>query len=78
VNGRRRAEPEGTATGWARLPRWQHGVLITLCAVGLVAAVANMVVASSNGNRALHAAFGLLDGAVLVTLVLSYRGRPPA
>ena len=73
-------EPEGTesiATGWARLPRWQHGVLIVLCAAGLVAAIANAVVASTNGNRAMHAGFGLVVAVVLVTLVSSFRRRPP-
>jgi len=71
-------EPQGTASGWARLPRWQHIVLIVLCAFGLVAAIANVIVASSNVNRAVHASFGLVIGAVLVTLILSYQRRPPA
>ena len=68
--------PAGVATGWARLPRWQHGVLIVLCAAGLLAAVANAVVASTNGNRAMHAAFGVVVAVVLVTLVISFRRRP--
>jgi len=70
--------PASTATGWARLPRWQHVVLIVLCAMGLVAAIANVVAATSNGNRAVHAGFGLVVAVVLVTLVRSFRGRPPA
>jgi hypothetical protein len=72
------AEPEpseGSVSGWARLPRWQHGLLMAFCAAGLVAAIANVAAASSNGSRALHAAFGLLDGAILVSLVLAYRRR---
>ncbi|MCU1451101.1 MAG: hypothetical protein JWP02_3271 [Acidimicrobiales bacterium] len=71
------AGPEPSAgSGWTRLPRWQHGLLIAFCTAGLVAAVANVAAASSNGSRALHAAFGLFDGAVLVSLVLAYRRRP--
>ena len=66
-----------SATGWARLPRWQHAVLIGLCALGLVAAIANVAVASSNGNRAVHAVFGLVIGGVLVSLVRAYGRRPP-
>jgi len=69
---------EGTATGWARLPRWQHLVLIVLCVVGLLAAVANVAAASTNGNRALHSLVGLIVAGVLVTLVRSFRRRPPA
>jgi hypothetical protein len=68
--------PESTATGWARLPRWQHLVLIVLCAIGLLAAIANVAAASTNGNRALHASFGLVLAVVLVTLVRSVRHRP--
>ena len=71
-------EPEGpqdTSTGWARLPRWQHLVLIVLCAFGLVAAIANTVVASSNGNRGLHAVFGIVIFVVLITLITSYQRR---
>ena len=33
--------------------------------------------ASTTGNRAVHAGFGLVVAAVLVTLVISFRGRPP-
>jgi uncharacterized membrane protein len=68
---------ESSATGWARLPRWQHLVLIVLCVVGLVAAVANLAAASTNGNRALHAGIGLIVAVVLVTLVRSFRRRSP-
>lgn len=69
-------EPPGpTATGWARLPRWQHVVLTVLCALGLVAAIANTI-ASSGGSRALHAALGLILAVVLVTLIGSLRRRP--
>lgn len=59
-----------------RIPRWQHMVLIGLCAVGLVAAIANVAAADSNGGRALHLGIGLLVGAALVQLVLAYRRRP--
>ena len=70
-------EPPGpTATGWARLPRWQHVVLTVLCALGLVAAIANTIVASSGGSRALHAALGLVLAVVLVMLIGSLRRRP--
>jgi hypothetical protein len=68
-------EGEDTATGWARLPRWQHVTLIVLCVAGLVAALANAWVATTGGTRALHAAFGLVVAVVLVTLVTSYRRR---
>jgi uncharacterized membrane protein YfcA len=73
------AEPERPAVearGWARLPRWQHLILILLCAAGLAAAIANAVVASTSGNRAMHAAFGLVVAVVLYTLVTSFRRRP--
>ena len=63
-------------TGWARLPRWQHVALIVLCSVGLVAALLNTAVAPG-GDRLLHFLFGVLDGAVLVTLVRSYGRRLP-
>jgi predicted Co/Zn/Cd cation transporter (cation efflux family) len=66
---------QDAATGWARLPRWQHLVLIVLCAFGLVAAVANTIVASSNGNRAIHLAFGVVVAVVLVTLITSFQRR---
>ena len=69
--------PPDTSTGWARLPRWQHIVLIVLCAFGLVAAIANTVVASSNGNRGVHAAFGIVIFIVLITLITSYQRRSP-
>jgi hypothetical protein len=67
--------PGGTATGWARLPRWQHGLLIAFCVVGLIAAVANVAAASSNGARGLHTAVALLDGGILASLVVAYRRR---
>jgi hypothetical protein len=70
--------PDDIAAGWARLPRWQHLVLIVLCAVGLVAAIANVAAASTSGNRAVHAGFGLIVAVLLVTLVRSFRRRPPA
>jgi hypothetical protein len=71
------AEPERTATGWTRLPRWQLVVLIVLSAVGLLAAIANVAAASSNRSRGLHAGFGLLVAALLFTLVTSLRRRRP-
>ena len=49
-----------------------------LCAVGLVAAIANAWVATTGGNRAMHGAFGLVVAVVLVTLVTSYRRRSRA
>jgi len=70
--------PPDTATGWARLPRWQHLVLIVLCAFGLVAAIANTIVASSTGNRLTHAAFGVVVAIVLVSLITSFQRRPRA
>jgi hypothetical protein len=70
--------PGSAATRWARLPRWQHLVLIALCAVALVAAIANVAAASTNSNRAIHAGIGLIVAAVLVTLARSFRRRPPA
>jgi hypothetical protein len=69
---------EEAVRGWARLPRWQHGLLIAFCVIGLVAAVANVAAASTNGSRALHTLVGLLDAAILVSLVLAYRRRPGA
>jgi hypothetical protein len=48
---------------------------MAFCVVGLVAAVANVAAASSNGSRALHAAVALLDAGILVSLVLAYRRR---
>jgi len=70
--------PEEAATGWAKLPRWQHVVLIVFCAFALVAAIANTIVAAGNGNRAIHATFGLVVAAVLVTLITSLQRRPRA
>jgi hypothetical protein len=59
-----------------RIPRWQHVVLIVLCAAGLLAAVINVAVAGSWGARGLHAVLGLLLAAALVRLVTAYRERP--
>lgn len=70
--------PESGATGWARLPRWQHIVLMALCSVVLIAAIANFVVSDSNRARALHAALTIIDGAVLVTLITAYLRRTAA
>jgi hypothetical protein len=70
--------PESPATGWARLPRWQHIVLIALCTVVLIAAIANFLVSDSNRARALHAALTIIDGAVLVTLITAYLRRTAA
>jgi phage shock protein PspC (stress-responsive transcriptional regulator) len=67
--------PENTATGWARLPRWQHIVLIALCTVGLIAGIANFLVSDSNRARVLHAVFTVLDGALLVYLITGYLAR---
>ena len=69
------SDPELQPTGWARLPRWQHVVLIGLCLFGLVAAVANVAAAHSGADRAVHAGFGLVILAVLGTLVRSFRSR---
>jgi phage shock protein PspC (stress-responsive transcriptional regulator) len=66
---------ERTATGWARLPRWQHVALMVLCVVGLVAGIANFLVSDSNRARLLHAAFSVVDGALLVTLITAYLAR---
>jgi hypothetical protein len=71
-------EREDAARGWARLPRWQHVTLIVLSVVGLIAAIANAWVATTGGNRAMHAAFGLVVAVVLLTLVTSYRRRSRA
>jgi hypothetical protein len=65
------------ATGWARLPRWQHLTLIVLCAAGLVAALANVATADRLGNRALHGAIALITIVLLVTLISAYRRRRP-
>ena len=66
---------EGTATGWARLPRWQHMLLIVLCGVVLIAAIANFLVSDSNRARAFHALLAVVDGVVLVTLITGYLRR---
>ncbi len=67
---------EEAPRGWARLPRWQHVALIGFCVLAVVAAIANAVVARSNGNRAIHLAFGVLVAGVLSSLIASYRRRP--
>jgi hypothetical protein len=67
--------PQSTGTGWARLPRWQHVVLIMLCGVGLIAGIANFLVSDSNRARAFHTVFTIVDGAILVTLITAYLGR---
>jgi hypothetical protein len=59
-----------------RMPRWQHVVLMLLCAAGLVAAIANVAVADSWGTRGLHALLGLLIATALVRLFIAYRRRP--
>ena len=71
-------EPERTANGWARLPRWQHLVLMVLCVIGLIAGIANFLVSDSNRGRGLHAAFTVVDGAILVTLITAYLSRTAA
>jgi hypothetical protein len=68
-------EPEGTVTGWARLPRWQHIALILLCGVVLIAAILNFLVSDSYRARAFHALITLVDGAVLITLITGYLAR---
>jgi multisubunit Na+/H+ antiporter MnhC subunit len=67
--------PEATAAGWARLPRWQHVVLIVLCTVGLIAGIANFVVADSNRARVFHGLFTVADGVLLVFLITGYLAR---
>lgn len=67
--------PENTASGWARLPRWQHIVLIVLCIVGLFAGIANFLVSDTNRARVFHALLTVLDGALLVFLITGYLGR---
>ena len=59
----------------SRIPRWQHIVLIVLCAAGLVAAVINVAVADSFRARGLHALLGVLFAAALVRLVTLYLQR---
>jgi hypothetical protein len=66
---------EATATGWARLPRWQHVVLIVLCIGGLIAGIANFLVADTNRARVFHAIFTIADGALLVFLITGYLAR---
>ncbi|MBV9412118.1 MAG: hypothetical protein JO148_11020 [Acidimicrobiia bacterium] len=66
---------ESTASGWTRLPRWQHIVLIALCTVGLFAGVANFLVSDSNRARVFHVLFTVLDGALLVFLITGYLAR---
>jgi uncharacterized membrane protein len=71
-------EPEqsrGTATGWARLPRWQHLVLIVLCGVVLIAGILNFLASDSNRACAFHAVLSVVDGVVLVTLITAYLRR---
>jgi hypothetical protein len=68
--------PDSPATGWARLPRWQHITLIALCVAGLVAAIANIVAADHLGNRLLHVAIAVITIVLLVTLISAYRRRP--
>ena len=68
-------DPERTVTGWARLPRWQHVVLIALCTVALAAGIANFLVSDSNRARVFHALFTIVDGAVLVTLITALLAR---
>jgi hypothetical protein len=70
--------PEVAATGWARLPRWQHVVLIVLCTIGLIAGIANFAVSDTNRARVFHAVFTILDGALLVTLISAYLARKRA
>ena len=58
-----------------RIPRWQHVVLIILCAAGLIAAVINVAVADSFRARGFHAFLGVLFVAALVRLVTAYLQR---
>jgi len=67
--------PERTATGWARLPRWQHIGLMVLCTVVLVAGIANFLASDANGPRVLHAIVAIIAGGVLVTLITAYLAR---
>ena len=68
-------KPEVTETGWARLPRWQHVVLIALCTIGLIAGIANFLVSDTNRSRVFHAAFTVADGVLLVILISAYLAR---
>ena len=63
------------ASGWARLPRWQHIALMVASTVVLVAAVANFLVTDSNGARVFHAFVAIAAGVVLVTLINAYLAR---
>jgi hypothetical protein len=65
------------ATGWARLPRWQHLALILLCGAGLLAAIANVAAADHLGNRVLHGAIAVITIVLGVTLISAYRRRTP-
>ena len=67
--------PEGTATGWARLPVWQHRALIFLSVVGLVAALANAVVADSFLHLFPHVVIAVIAIVLLVTLISAYLRR---
>ena len=58
-----------------RIPRWQHIVLVVLCAAGLIAAVINVAVADSFRARGLHVVLGVLFAAALVRLVTTYLQR---
>jgi phage shock protein PspC (stress-responsive transcriptional regulator) len=70
-------EPDsaGAAAGWARLPRWQHVVLIVLCIGGLIAGIANFLIADTNRARVFHAIFTVADAALLVFLISGYLAR---
>ena len=67
--------PSGTATGWARLPLWQHRVLIVLAGVGGIAAIANAVVADTIGRFVLHAAIAVIAIVLVVSLISAYLRR---
>ena len=67
--------PAGTATGWARLPLWQHRVLILLAAVGLVAAIVNAVVSDTIGHLVVHAVVAVIALVLVVTLISAYLRR---
>lgn len=71
-------EPRRDATGWGRLPRWQHVVLMVLCGVVLAAGIANFLASDSNRARAFHAVLTVVDGVVLVTLITAYLRRTSA
>ena len=67
--------PAEAATGWARLPLWQHRVLIVLSAVGLIAGIANAVVADTIGHFFIHAVIAAIAIVLVVTLVSAYLRR---